>query len=85
MARIGTTSATSPGRSLRAVTPHATNDLPEGPCRELKIGGAGNVAIVARDDEDPVIVAVNAGELLPVQAKAVRVDGTTATDIVAIY
>lgn len=82
---IATTSSSAPGRALRAVTPHATNELPDGPCRALKIGGAGNIAIVARDDADPVVIAVNAGELLPIQARAVRTTGTTATGIVAIY
>ncbi|WP_443021481.1 spike base protein, RCAP_Rcc01079 family [Sphingobium sp. AntQ-1] len=82
---IRTTSSAGPGRALRAVTPHASNELPDGPCRALKIGGAGNISIVARDDAAPVTLAVSAGELLPIQAKAVRVSGTTATGIVAIY
>lgn len=82
---IPTTSSMAPGRALRAVTPHATAELPDGPCRALKIGGAGNISIVARDDTDPVVIAVAAGELLAIQAKAVRVSGTTATGIVAIY
>lgn len=82
---IPTTSSTAPGRALRAVEPHATLELPDGPCRALKIGGAGEISIVARDDVDPVILVVTAGETLAVQAKAVRMTGTTATGIVAIY
>lgn len=82
---ISTTSSSAPGRALRAVTPHATLELPDGPCRALKIGGAGNISIIARDDTDAVILAVAAGELLPIQARAVRATGTTATGIVAIY
>ena len=82
---ISTTSSTAPGRALRAVAPHATDELPDGPCRALKIGVGGNIAIIARDDSAPVIVAVLAGETLAIQAKAVRTTGTTATGIVAIY
>lgn len=82
---IPTTSSSNPGVSLRAVTPHATQELPDGPCRAIRIGGAGNVALIARNDTDPVTLTVSAGEILAIQVKAVRVSGTTATGIVAIY
>jgi len=78
--------ATEPATSLAAVTPHATNPLPGGTCRALWIGGAGDVTILAESDSAPVtIVGVPAGTLLPIRAKAVRVSGTTATSIVALY
>lgn len=81
------TGSTVPVASLRSVTPHATNDLPApGVCRALWIGGAGDISIIAEDDTAAVIIAgVQAGVLLPIRAKAVRVTGTTATSIVALY
>jgi hypothetical protein len=88
MARNPTASNSSMigGGALRAVTPHASAALPDGNCRALYVGGAGDVAVVAVEDTAPVILKnVPAGALLPIRAKAVRVTGTTATDIVAIY
>jgi hypothetical protein len=78
--------AGDPASSLRAVTPHASNELPNGRCRALWIGGAGNISVVAENDQDPVTInAVASGTLLPIRAKAVRVSGTTATGIIAFY
>lgn len=79
-------SPSTPARSLAAVSPHATDDLPNGVCKALWVGGEGNVAIIAENDTDAVtIVGVPAGTALPIRAKAVRVSGTTATNIVALY
>lgn len=79
-------SPSTPARSLAAVSPHATDDLPGGVCKALWVGGEGNVAIVAENDTGAVtIVGVPAGTALPIRAKAVRASGTTATDIVALY
>ena len=76
----------APAGVLRAVTPHASNDLTDGPCRALWIGGTGDIAVIAKDDTAAVtIVGVPAGTVLPISAKAVRVTGTTATSIVALY
>lgn len=78
--------ATEPATSLAAVSPHASNALPGGTCRGLWVGAAGDVSIVAESDAAAVtIVGVPAGTLLPIRAKAVRVSGTTATSIVALY
>lgn len=79
------TDETSPARHLRAVTPHASNNLPDGVCRSLHVRVAGDVAVIAEGDTDPVIWAAAAGSVIPVAAKAVRVTGTTATGIVALY
>ncbi|PLP58516.1 hypothetical protein CYK37_15135 [Mesorhizobium loti] len=78
--------ASAPASSLRAVTPHATDTLPNGVCRALWVGAAGDVAVIAEDDSAAVtLTAVPAGSVLPVRAKAVRAAGTTATNIVALY
>lgn len=78
--------ADAPASSSKAVTPHASNDLPDGVCRSLWVGGAGDVAVIAdRDSVAVVFKGCAAGSIIPVYAKAVRVTGTTATDIVALY
>lgn len=76
---------TQPARSLRAVTPHASENLPDGPCRALWVGGEGDISIVALDDTEVVLLKAVSVGVLPVAVRAVRVSGTTATNIVAIY
>lgn len=72
-------------RSLKAVTPSDTLNLPMAPCRALWVGVAGDVAVMADDDSAAVtLLAVPAG-LLPVRAKRVLATGTNATSIVALY
>lgn len=79
-------SPTTPATRLRAVTPHASNDLPDGICKALFVGTGGNVEVLAEDDSAAVIMKnVASGAIVPVRAKAVRVANTTATDIVAMY
>nr|DAK00521.1 MAG TPA: hypothetical protein [Caudoviricetes sp.] len=78
--------ASAPASSLKAVVPHPTDNLPNGVCRALWVGGTGDVAVVAEDDVGAVtLAAVPAGSVLPVRAKAVRTAGTTAANIVALY
>jgi hypothetical protein len=77
---------TEPAASLRSVTPHASNSLPDGVCRALWVGGAGDVSVIAENDTTAVLIAgLVAGSLLPVRVKAVRAVGTTAANIVALY
>lgn len=79
------TPASATSSSLKAVTP-GTGPLPEGPCRALWIGGAGDVAIIASNDTAVVVLkGVPAGTSLPIAAKSVLAANTTATDIVALY
>lgn len=66
-----------------AVTP---NDSTIVNARALYIGGAGNVAIKARDTDVAVtFIAVPVGTILPVAAAIVMATNTTATNIVALY
>jgi hypothetical protein len=65
--------ADSGARVLRTVAPSDDNDLPDGACRALWIGGAGNVEVIAADDTASVIMlGVQAGAVLDIQAKRVR-------------
>lgn len=72
-------------RSLKAVTPSDSADLPNGVCRALWIGAAGDVAIIAENDTSAVTLADVPAGLLPVRAKRVMSTNTAATDIVALY
>ncbi len=75
-------------QQLRLITKSDTAKLPLGPCRALWIGGAGDVAVVAVNDElaAPVTIsAVPAGTVLPIRAMYVMSTNTTATLIVALY
>lgn len=77
--------STAPGYSLRAVTPHASNNLPDGTCRAIYVGGSGDLTIVAAGDDSAVtLVGVPAGAMITLACKAVRAS-STATNIVAIY
>lgn len=78
--------SSQPAGFMRAVTPHASNPLPDGVARAIYVGTGGAVAIVAAFDTDPVLLKnVPSGSTIAVRTKAVRVSGTTALDIVALY
>lgn len=73
-----------------AVVPHDTNEVVSNGTysRALYIGGAGTVIVhMADDDADTNIsfLAVQAGQILDIQAKRVKATGTTATGIVALF
>lgn len=80
-------SSTHTAFSIRVVSPHATNDLPDGPCRGLWVNDNGVVAVsvVAANDSAAVTVSVSGPGLIPIAGKAVRVSGTAAASIVALY
>jgi hypothetical protein len=72
-----------PAKSLRAVTPHDTNEL-EYVSKALFIGTGGTLSLIAQEDTAAVSLTVVAGQIVPVRAKIVRATGTTATGIVAL-
>jgi hypothetical protein len=72
-----------PAKSLRAVTPHDTNEL-EYVSKALFIGNGGTLSLIAQEDTSAVSLTVGAGQIVPVRAKIVRATGTTATGIVAL-
>mgnify|MGYP003145919919 CR=1 FL=1 len=79
--------SSAPAVAVRAVTPHASNDLPGGVCRSLWVNDEGvvTVAVVAESDTDAVTMTVSGPGPLPVRAKAVRISGTNAASIIALY
>jgi hypothetical protein len=66
-----------------AVTPHATNPLPNAGL--LYIGGDGNVAVTTSGGSDITFIGVKAGSFLPVKISHVKVSGTTATNLLVLY
>jgi len=73
-----------PGRSVVAVSPSDSADLPDGECRALYVTVAGNVVFIAADDSASVTWPVTAGQIIPVCVKRVLATNTTAT-VHAIY
>ena len=74
-----------PATKLRAVTPADGTDLPGGICRALFVGTAGDLVLIASEDEDAVLVPSVPAGILPVSTKRVLATGTTASGIVALY
>ncbi len=76
---------TAPAIRAAAVTPHASNPLSGSP-RALYVGGTGDIACrLHGDTADVTFVAIPAGSILPIKASHVRISGTSATYIVALY
>lgn len=74
----------TPADGAAAVTPHNTTALTI-TCRALYIGGAGDVAVTMKNGDTVTFTGVLAGTVLPVRCTHVKVTGTTATNIVALY
>lgn len=71
-------------RTVLSVTPSDTVDLPTG-CRELFVGGTGNLTIIDKFGNSVLFTALAANSRVPVAAKRVMSTGTTATLIQALY
>jgi hypothetical protein len=73
-----------PATSLRAVTPHDTDELAF-VAKALYIGTGGSLAILAQEDSVAVTLTnVVSGSIIPVRAKIVLDTGTTASGIIAL-
>jgi hypothetical protein len=76
--------AQHPALRATAVTPSDNTELTG--VRALYVGGAGNVAVILKEDTVAVtFVAVPAGSILPLAAIRVMSTNTDATNIVALY
>ena len=74
----------SPAGGAFAVTPHATDLLPNA-TRGLWVGGAGDVAGYMVNGDQVTFSGIQAGTLLPIRLARVLVAGTTATQMVGLY
>lgn len=78
-------SVSHPARSLQHVDLASSQPLPVIP-KALFVGTGGDVRLRCVDDGEPVICRnVPDGSILPVRAAQLYADGTTASDIVALY
>lgn len=68
-----------------AVTPNNDNDLPNGICRALYIGGGGTVVLDTANSTSLTFAGLQAGTILPLNVRRVRSTSTTATSIIALY
>lgn len=75
---------TQPYNRARAVTASNTVDLPGGVSDAISAAGAGNIAAVFPDDS-VVVIAMAAGQLLPIAVKRINSTSTTATGLTALY
>ncbi len=77
-----------PARDCYTITPNDSQDLINDLgiyLRQLYVGTAGNVVLIAMDDSVAVtFVSVPAGTVLPVRARQVLATGTTANNIVGL-
>jgi hypothetical protein len=55
------------------------------PCIRIRVGGAGNLALVYADGTTDVITDLLAGETLEVSARRITDAGTTATKITVFW
>jgi len=73
-------------RDAKAITPSDTDNLPDGPCRGIYVGGAGAVKVIPGSGGTAVtFAAVPVGTVLDVVAVRVYATGTTATNLLALY
>lgn len=75
----------APAMEAAAVTPSNDDDLPGGICRALYIGTGGNLAVDTYSNQNIAFTGVLGGTILPLQVKRVRVTGTSALNLVALY
>ena len=75
-------------RSMLAVSPDDSNDLSKGVCRAIYATAAGNINIVAADDDPSLgaqVIKFAAGEIKTIHARRIYSTSTTATGIIALY
>jgi hypothetical protein len=73
----------APARRAVAVTPNDSTDLAQ-PCKALWVGVLGDVSVDTAEGDEAVVFQGVQG-ILPVACRRVRVTGTTATAIVALF
>jgi hypothetical protein len=73
----------SPAATFYAVTPSDSANLPTRP-RALRVGVAGDVTVSGADGVAVLFKNCYAGEILDIRPLAVKANGTTAQNIVAL-
>lgn len=79
-----TDSPMAPAEDCFAITPSDVADLPRA-TKAIYVGLSGDVALIPVRGNIPVVFKkVNAGTILDVRVRAIRVTGTTAADLVGL-
>lgn len=68
----------------RTVTPDDETDLPNGPCRAIYVGTAGNLTVIGLDGQTCTYANHPVG-YAPISALRILNTGTVAQNIVALY
>jgi hypothetical protein len=68
-----------------AVTPNDATALVNGPTKGLYVGGAGNVAVTTAEGNAVTFNALQVGVVHNLSVTHVKLTGTTATNILALY
>lgn len=84
--QISTQSSSDTGLVDRIVpiAPHDDSDLPGGISRSLYVGGGGDVVIIDAFGERAVLVSGD-NQYHPLRIRRVLAEGTTATNLLALY
>lgn len=53
--------------------------------RGIYVGSAGNLAVIMANGDTVTFVGISAGAIHPIQAKRVKLTGTTAGSLVGVY
>lgn len=78
------TSLGAPAKRFAAITPHDSTNFTID-ARAIYVGVGGNIAVVSPDGDVVTFVGVQAGSILPVNARRVNSTNTTATSLVALW
>lgn len=68
-----------------SVSPSDTTDLTDGATKGLYVGGTGDVVVTMANGADITLTGLSAGVVHPLSVTGVKLTGTTATGIVAMY
>lgn len=73
-----------PARAAATITPHDTNPLTPG-ARGIYVGTAGDITMRTPDDSADVVFKNVPVGIFPVRPAYVRLTGTTASNLIALY
>ena len=76
---------TAPSDKYLDITVSDVTDLPEGKCRGIYVGVAGDIAAVTINGSTVQFKNASQGSVIPIVAIRVNSTGTSATDLVALY
>ncbi|MBB5411914.1 hypothetical protein HDG34_005880 [Paraburkholderia sp. HC6.4b] len=73
----------SPARNFFLIEPSDSEQLPERP-RAIRVGIAGDVAVIGDHGVEVLFENCYAGEVLPIRPIQIKASGTTASNLVAL-